>query len=137
MLLDDEPALPVDLLDKAINLLIRAIRKNFTEHHTLQFSSQLLHMTIMFVNNLMKELVKDPSRPGPTLEELNQYMLQLRQCLVIDVPKHTLDVDQTELTNSLTQFGLSRKHAAMWNDLTREVGNHFVFHVSLWHIRRY
>lgn len=112
-------------MDKAINLLIRAIKKNLTEHQNSQFSSQLLHMTIMFVNHLMKESVKDPTRDGPSLEQLNQYMFQLRGCL-IDVPKHPLDPNQCDLTSSLTNFGLSRKNVAMWNDLSREVSNLFL-----------
>lgn len=121
MLSDDEPALPVTLLDKAIDLLIRAIKKNLTEHQNSQFSSQLLHMTITFVNNLMKESVKD----GPSLEKLNQYMLQLRGCL-LDIPKHSLELD--DLTSSLTDFGLSRKNAAMWSDLSREVCITFILY---------
>ena len=112
--------MPVALLDKAIDLLIRAIKKNLTEHKNSQFSSQLLNMTIAFVNNLMKESVKD-AESSPPLEELSLYMLQLRECLV-DVPKHSLDLDQcNDLTSSLTDFGLSRKNAAMWSDLSREV----------------
>jgi len=95
------------------------------EHQNSQFSSQLLHMTIVFVNNLMKESVKDPTRNGPTLEQLNEYMLQLRGCLP-DVPKHTLDLNQCDLATSLTNFGLSKKNVAMWNDLSREVSNLFL-----------
>ena len=102
-------------------MLIRAIKKNLTEHKNSQFSSQLLNMTINFVNNLMKESVKDRAAQGPSLEQLNQYMLQLRGCIA-DVPKHMLDLDHCdELTSSLTHFGLSRKNMAMWNDLSREV----------------
>lgn len=85
-------------------------------------------MTINFVNNLMKESVKE-TRCGPSLEELNHYMLQLRECLV-DIPKHTLDLDQCDdLTTSLTPFGLSRKNAAMWSDLSREVCMITFYHV--------
>ena len=110
----------VNLLDKGIDLLIRAIKKNLTEHQNSQFSSQLLYMTIHFVNNLMKESVKGGATHGPSLEQLNHYMLQLRECLV-DIPKHTLDLEEC---NDLTSyFGLSRKNMAMWSDLSREVGN--------------
>ena len=116
--LSDDPPLPVNLLDKAIDLLIRAIKKNLIEHQNSQFSSQLLHMTINFVNNLMKETVMGGTACGPSLEQLNQYMLQLRECLV-DVPKHTVEHD--ELTSS--HFGLSRKNTAMWSDLSREVSS--------------
>lgn len=112
--------MPVALLDKAIDLLIRAIKKNLTEHQNSQFSSQLLNMTIAFVNNLMKESVKD-AESSPPLEELSHYMLQLRECLV-DVPRHSLDLDQyDDLANPSNDFGLSRKNAAMWSDLSREV----------------
>lgn len=112
----------VNLLDKGIDLLIRAIKKNLMEHQNSQFSSQLLHMTIHFVNNLMKDSVKDRVTCGPSLEQLNRYMLQLRNCLV-DIPKHTLDLEQcNDLTN---HFGLSRKNIAMWSDLSREVCSYF------------
>lgn len=113
--LDDEPALPIGLLDKAIELLIRAIKKNLTEHQNSQFSSQLLHMTIIFVNNLMKQSVTDTSGAGPSLDQLSHYMLQLRDCLS-DIPKHSMDPE-----DSLIHFGLSRKNTAMWSDLSREV----------------
>lgn len=113
--LDDEPALPIGLLDKAIELLIRAIKKNLTEHQNSQFSSQLLHMTIIFVNNLMKQSVMDTSGAGPSLDQLSNYMLQLRDCLS-DIPKHSMDPE-----DSLIHFGLSRKNTAMWSDLSREV----------------
>ena len=104
-------------------MLIRAIKKNLTEHQNSQFSSQLLNMTIAFVNNLMKESVKG-TESSPPLEELSYYMLQLRDCLV-DVPRHSLDLDQyDDLTSALTDFGLSRKNAAMWSDLSREVCIH-------------
>ena len=93
------------------------------EHQNSQFSSQLLHMTVNFVNNLMKESVKERATHTPSLEQLNQYMLQLRDCLV-DIPKHSLDLEQCDdLTSSLTHFGLSRKNTAMWSDLGREVSN--------------
>ena len=118
MLPDDEPALSVNLLDKGIDLLIRAIKKNLMERQNSQFSSQLLHMTINFVNNLMKESVKDRATSGPSLEQLNQYMLQLRDCLV-DIPKHMLDLEQCN--DLMSHFGLSRKNTAMWSDLSREV----------------
>ena len=110
----------VNLLDKGIDLLIRAIKKNLMEHQNSQFSSQLLCMTINFVNNLMRESVKDRAADGPSLEQLNHYMLQLRECLV-DIPKHTLDLEQCDDLTS--HFGLSRKNMAMWSDLSREVRN--------------
>ena len=85
------------------------------ERQNSQFSSQLLHMTINFVNNLMKESVSGNTMRSPSLVQLNHYMLQLRECLV-DVPRHMLDLDQCD-----SHFGLSRKNVAMWSELSREV----------------
>ena len=117
-----EPKLPVDLLDHAINLLIRAIKKNMSEQNqNSQFSSQLLHMTITFINNLMKEeAAREVPGEGPSLDELTGYMLQLRECLT-DAPKHTLDLKQWPGNNAEDQFGLSRKNSEMWSNLNREV----------------
>ena len=117
-----EPKLPVDLLDHAINLLIRAIKKNMTEQNqNSQFSSQLLHMTMTFINEQMKEkAAREVPGGGPSLDEFTGYMLQLRECLA-DTPKHTLDLNQWPGSNSEDQFGLSRKNSEMWSNLNREV----------------
>ena len=91
------------------------------QNQNSQFSSQLLHMTITFVNEQMKEeAAKKVPGGGPSLDELTGYMLQLRECLA-DTPKHTLDLNQWPGSNAEDQFGLSRKNSEMWSNLNREV----------------
>ena len=63
------PPIPLDQLDTAIAMLLAAIRKNHHDHHTSQYASRLLIMTLAFLTRMIKGQALFEERTGEEIAE--------------------------------------------------------------------
>ena len=63
------PPIPLDQLDTAIAMLLVAIRKNHHDHHTSQYASRLLIMTLAFLTRMIKGQALFEERTGEEIAE--------------------------------------------------------------------